>query len=514
MAERYRDIHSIMVENAKRFGHKTYIVSVDQDRQITFSQTNDLCNKVANFLKEKGVKKDETVCLIGRNSIETLIIFYGVLKYGGIITPINFEESDENIRHMIDRVRPRFVIHDEELDLDDTNTSDAWIPFSELDSDRKQKDDFFSIIKGYDPVFQTPVGRKDDIAEIIFTSGTTEIPKGVIYSREGIFYMVNEVIDRLSISEKDRILEYRAYSWASPQLLTILSSMVTGATLILARKFSRSRFPAWLKENHVTISTGVPTVINMLVNDPIQLHKNEVPALKFITCSSAPLSADMHHQFERIYGIPINLMGGQTEAGWMFANPPEKRKNGSVGTAFRHKEIYIVDEDGRECKPGESGELVIKGKSVGVGYLNEKGKIDRFPKGGIPTGDLGYKDADGYVFLTGRKKDIIIRGGVNISPLEITDRLMQHPQVKEAVTIGVPDKIYGEEVASFIVPKSGGKIDEQDILDHCKGTLPDFKLPKIVRFLTEIPKTKNEKVAKQALKKLVLEQKSGPRKRS
>jgi acyl-coenzyme A synthetase/AMP-(fatty) acid ligase len=510
MDERYRDIHSIMVENAECFGDKTYIVSVDQGKRITFSQFNHYCNKVANFLKDKDVKKDDRVSLIGKNSIETLIIFFGVQKYGAIISPVNFEESEENVRHMIERVRPRFVIHDEELTFDYTNTPYARIPFSELDTEKQKEDDFFTVIQDYDSVFQAPVGEKDDIAEIVFTSGTTEIPKGVIYSREGLFYMVNEVIDMLWITDADRILEYRAYSWASPQLLTILSSMVTGATLILARKFSRSRFALWLKENDVTISSGVPTVINMLVNDPVKLHKNEVPALKFITSSSAPLSAEMHHRFERIYGIPINQMGGQTEAGWMFANPPEKRKNGSVGTAFKYKEIYIVDKDSRKCKPGEEGELVIKGKSVGVGYLNDYGEIDRFPEGGIPTGDLGYKDSDGYVFLTGRKKDIIIRGGVNISPLQITDRLMQHPQVKEAVTIGVPDKIYGEEIASFIVPISGRELEKQNILDHCKEKLPDFKLPKIIRFITEIPKTKNEKVAKQALLKLILEDKLGP----
>jgi acyl-coenzyme A synthetase/AMP-(fatty) acid ligase len=190
----------------------------------------------------------------------------------------------------------------------------------------------------------------------------------------------------------------------------------------------------------------------------------------------------------------------------MFAPPPEKIKKGSVGKSFKYKEIIIVDEDGRECQPGEVGELVVKGKSVGVGYLNEQGQIDRFPEEGIPTGDLGYKDSEGYLFLTGRKKDIIIRGGVNISPLEITDRLLQHPQIKEAVTIGVPDKIYGEEVACFLLPKSGDKIRRQDILDHCAETLPDFKVPKIIRFVREIPKTKNEKIAKQALLKLILNQ--------
>lgn len=263
----------------------------------------------------------------------------------------------------------------------------------------------------YDPLFHTPLGNKDDVAEIVFTSGATEMPKGVAWSREGMFYMAEDTIDKLGITEEDRILEYRAYSWGSPQMLSILSTMHSGATLILPKKFSRSRFPRWLKEHNVTISAGVPTVINMLVNDPIKLHKKDIPSLKFITSSSAPLAVKRHLEFERIYGIPINQMGGQTESGWMFGNPPERRKSGSVGTTFKYKEIHIVDEQGSRCKPGEEGELIIKGKSIGMGYLNEHGGIDGFPDEGISTGDLGYMDEEGYLFITGRKKDIIIRGG-------------------------------------------------------------------------------------------------------
>lgn len=512
MGERYRHIHRIMAENAERFADKIYVVSVDQDRVMTFSQFDHHCNKVANFLKHQGVTKNDRVSLIGRNSLETLIIFYGVLKYGAVVNPINFEESWENIRHTVERVRPRFVIHDRGLKLDLPNRPYSWIAFSELEAEHKERDDFFSIIRDHEPVFESPLGNRDDIAEIVFTSGTTERPKGVVYSREGLFYMVKEVMDKLHITNADRILEYRAYSWASPQLLTILSSMFAGATLILARKFSRTRFPFWLKENDVTISTAVPTVINMLVHDPVTLHKDHVPALRFITSSSAPLSDEMHQRFEEIYRIPINQMGGQTEAGWMFANPPEKRKKGSVGTAFKYKEIHIVDEQGRKCGPGKIGELVIRGKSVGVGYLNEQGEIDPFSGEGIPTGDLGYKDADGYVFLTGRKKDIIIRGGVNISPMEITNRLMEHPGVKEAVTLGIPDKIYGEEIASFVVPKPGCRVEEEELLNHCKEKLPQFKLPKVIRFMGEIPRTKNEKVAKQVLLGLINGDRSAPSK--
>ena len=315
--------------------------------------------------------------------------------------------------------------------------------------------------------------------------------------------MVAEVIAKVGITEEDRMLEYRAYNWASPQLLTILSTMMTGATLVLARKFSRSKFPAWLKNNDITISSGVPTVINILVSEPVPLHKRDVPSLKFITSSSAPLSLKQHRSFEDIYDIPINQMGGMSEAGWMIGNPPNRRKMGSVGTPFKYKKIEIINAEGQECGVGEEGEIHVKGKSMGLGYLKPDGTIDPFSDKGFPTGDLGYKDSDGYIFITGRKKDVIIRGGINISPMEINDRLTEHPHVREAVTIGIPDKIYGEELASFVVPEKGYTISEEEISSHCKETLPDFKIPKVIRFIDEIPKTKTGKFSKPNLLKLV-----------
>ena len=505
---KHRSFHDIMLENSRRLGSKVYVVSVDQEKSVTYNQINSYCNKVANFLRAKGLKKDDKVSLIGKNAIETMIIFFGVLKYGAIINPINFEESRENIFGIIERVGPKIIIYDQGLDFNHPDTPCLWIPFSSSCMEEKWEGEFFSLLKDYDSVFQTPLGGKDDIVEILFTSGSTEIPKGVVISREGLFHMVAEVIDKLGMTEEDRILEYRAYNWASPQLLTILSSMVLGATLILAERFSRSRFPRWLKENDVTISSGVPTVINILVSDPVRLHQRDVPALKFITSSSAPLSMARHQAFEKIYGIPINQMAGMSEAGWMIGNPPEKRRFGSVGTPFRYKDIEIVNEYGQKCHAGEQGEIVVRGKSLGMGYLNEHGGIDPFPEKGLRTGDLGYMDADGYVFILGRKKDLIIRGGVNISPMEITHRLMAHPYVKEAMTIGIPDKIYGEEVASFVVTEPGCTINEQDILSHCREKLPDFKLPKVIRFLEEIPKTDRGKVTKQALLSMIYEDNS------
>jgi acyl-coenzyme A synthetase/AMP-(fatty) acid ligase len=504
----YRDMQSIMEHNAERLGSKKYIISVDQNRDITFSEFNRQCGRIANFLKDKGVRKDETISLIGRNSIETLSIYFGILKYGAIANPINFEESRENIYHIIGRVKPKFVIYNEEMDFGQTDSPYSWLPYSTLDVKKRGEGEFFSMVENFEPDFETPLGSMDDIAEIVFTSGTTERPKGVVISREALFYQVHDLIERLDITEQDTILDYRAYSWLSPQILSILVTMQAGATLVLGQKFSRSRFPEWLREHGVTIVAGVPTVINILVSDPVDIHKNDVPGLRFMTSSSAPLSVEKHLDFEKIYGIPINQQAGSSEGGWVCVSPPEKRKIGSAGPPVRSKDLFILNEQGKRCEVGEEGEIVYRGKSNALGYLKEDGSIDRFPVEGFHTGDMGYVDAEGYVFYTGRIKDLIIRGGVNISPMEITNRLMEHPDVKEAATIGIPDSIYGEEVASFIVPKPGCEIEEKDIISHCEKTLPDFKIPKVIRFLEEIPKSERAKASKKLLLDLVSQEKA------
>jgi long-chain acyl-CoA synthetase len=246
----------------------------------------------------------------------------------------------------------------------------------------------------------------------------------------------------------------------------------------------------------------------MLLEREVELHKRDIPSLRFMTSSSAPLLVRNQLAFEEKYGIPINQQAGSSETAWMALNDPEDfmhpeaRKFGSIGKPPRYKEVLILDDDGKRLGPSEEGELVIRGKSMGLGYLWEDGSISKFPADGFHTGDLGYVDKDGYVFITGRKKDQIIRGGVKISPLEITSWLMEHPAVLEAVTIGVPDKIYGEDVASFIIAKEGQPISQEVIISHCKNKLPDFKLPKTVCFVSDFPKTHSGKVVKRELVKI------------
>ncbi len=505
----YKDIHTILSERAESHPSKVHIESPDQGKNITFKQTAMQCNKIANFLKEQGITSDDKIALIAENSIETLLIFFGVLNYGATVNPINVEESKENVYRQLNISKPRVIFHGKELDFDrEKYGAGLWIPFSSSGVESGQENEFFSSLEHYSPVFESPLMSKDGFSTIVFTSGTTAIPKGVVSTRESIYYMAVETIDRLKITERDVILDYRAYSWNSPHILSILPSLIVGATLVFARRFSRSRFSSWLKDYGVTICIGVPTVINFLLEKEVPLHKKDVPSLRFMTSSSAPLMVQNLHRFEERYGIPLNQLAGSSETNTIgmndpeTLNQPEKRKIGSVGLAPRYKEVMIIDDQGKRLGSGEEGEIVVKGKSTALGYLEADGEISKFPAEGIHTGDIGRIDSDGHIYITGRKKNLIIRGGVNISPEEITKWLMEHPAVHEAATIGVPDKAYGEEAASFIIPKEGHQISHEDIIEHCKKKLPDFKLPKTIYFLEEFPKGPTGKVAKAGLLKI------------
>jgi len=461
----YTSWHSFSETHARQRPEKVFIESLDQGRRITFREMNEWCSKVANFLKQRNLTKHDKVTLIGKNSLETMIIYFGTLKYGAILNPIFSEESEENLYRIINLAQPTLILYDIERNLDkEKRPTSEWIPFSEFFDKQKTKDELFELLKDQSTKFDTHLGEGTDIAEILYTSGTTSVPKGILISREALFFMADEISERIEITDKDNVLEYRAYNWASAQLLTILSAMIKGNTLFLGKKFSRTKFPEWLKNFDITVSSGVPAVFSMMIHEPVNLKKADVPSLRFITSSSAPLPEEIHLRFEEQYGIRINQMMGMSEAGWMAGNPPANRKIGSVGLPLKHKEIFFRNEDGMRCGPGEVGEMIVKGKSMGLCYLNQDGSRTEFSKEGFATGDLGYMDEDGYIFITGRKKDLIIRGGINISPMEITTRMLEHQALYEAVTIGVPDKIFGEEVIGFAVRKEEFDITEDELI--------------------------------------------------
>ncbi len=502
----YTDVSSLLAQHSRQFPTRVFIESIHQGTRITFAEACRVCDRLAHFLKARGLRANDRVAVLSENSLEAILIFYGVLRFGAAVNPINVEESSYNIRQILEDVRPKLVLVHRDFAAERPDVvRDApgeCIPFGDWGAAGPAACELFGMLRAVpDAPIGPPVGGADDMGVVVFTSGTTERPKGVLISHAGYSAMVQEVAERFEIGPDDRVLEYRAYSWESPQLLAIGPALHRGCTLVLARKFSQSHFFDWLRDYRVTVAAGVPTVLQMLLVRPVPFHKRDLPSLRFMTSSSAPLAPETHEAFEAQYGIPIVQGCGMSEAGFMAGNSPSWRKMGSIGRPMRFTTLTFVDGTGRPCGPGEEGEMVVSGWKLAAGYVAPHGGMTPIPHDGFPTGDMGYRDVEEFIFLTGRKKDLIIRGGVNISPMEVTNTLLGHPDVHDAATAGVPDPIYGEEVTSFVVRRSGSTVDAGALVEHCRKRLPDFKVPKVVLFVDAIPKTDRGKVAKAELLK-------------
>ena len=498
----YTDVNTLLEEHARRRPDKVFVESPDQGARITFGELEALTRRLANFLERQGIRPGERISLLSDNGIEALIVFWGALRAGVIVNPINVEIREAHVGQILHDVAPRAVFWSRELPADPRRLATGavpWIPFGGWNAPSPPADDLFARLQAAPagPVAARPA--RTDWSLINYTSGTTDAPKGAIWTHEAYYAMCESPIDRLELGEADTILDYRHFSWSSPQILSIGPALVTGATLVLARRFSQARFFDWLREYGVTVAVGIPTVINMLLARPVSVTKADLPALRFMTSSTAPLSVEKHTEFEKTYGIPIVQLAGGTETGFMCGNAPGHRKLGSIGRPTLNIRLRILDDAGRELPPGQEGEMVVSGRQLASAYWQGPDKLVPIPQDGFRNGDLARRDEDGYVYITGRKKDIVIKGGVNIASLEITNCLLEHPDVADAATLGVPDDIYGEVPAGFAALRPGRTAGEASLLEHCRGKLAAFKVPAAVVVVDAVPKNANGKIDRDAL---------------
>ncbi len=493
----YRDVDSLLRDRAARDADRVYLACVDPPGRLTFGELDGLTRRLARWLADRGLGAGDRVSLVGGNTPAWVVAYFGVQRYGATVNPVNVEVSGPALAAVLRDVAPRLILHDRALPAEAAGAVRA------AGAETLVLDDLLAALAGSPDAADLPrVGGPEDIALLDFTSGTTATPKGVAISHRAAFYMARSLVERLSLSEADRLLEYRSLAWASPQCLSLGPSLQAGARLVLAPRFSRRAFLGWIRDHAVTVAAGVPTVFAMLLEEPVAVPAGGLPTLRFATSSAAPLAAATQAAFERRYGIRILQGCGMTEAGFIAINPPQAPRAGSVGPPVPYLDVRVVDEQGGACPPGVEGELVVGGRAMASGYLADRGRLSPIPADGFPTGDLARRDPDGYLVLTGRRKELIIRGGVNIAPMEITAVLLAHPAVAEAVTLGVPDPVYGEAVASFVVLRDGAAAGPAELLAHCRARLSEFKCPRQVRVVAALPRTERGKVAREALRAL------------
>ena len=498
----YIDPNTLLEEHARGRPDKVFVESPDQGARITFGEFEALSRRFAHFLEAEGVRPGDRVAVLADNGIEPLVVFWGALRSGVIVNPINVEIREKHVGQILGEVAPKLVFRSRDLPgtLGALDAGGArWVAFGAWNVPDPPVDDLFARLRGASdaPVAGWPA--RTDWALINYTSGTTDAPKGAIWTHEAYYAMSESPTDRLEITEADTILDYRHFSWSSPQILSIGPSMLTGATLVLARKFSQARFFDWLRDYGVTVAVGIPTVINMLLARPVAVTRADLPKLRFMTSSTAPLSVDKHLEFEKTYGITIVQLAGGTETGFMCGNHPRERRLGSIGRPTLNMRVRILDDAGHEVPPGEEGEMVVSGRQLASAYWQGPGTLVPIAQDGFRNGDLARRDADGYVYITGRRKDIIIKGGVNIASLEITNCFLEHPAVADAATLGVKDEIYGEVPVGVVALRPGRRADERALLEHCREKLAAFKVPAAVMVAPAIPKNANGKVDREAL---------------
>jgi acyl-coenzyme A synthetase/AMP-(fatty) acid ligase len=510
MALPFESIRAVLDRHARDRPDKMALYALDQDKSITFGVLRHMADRVARRLVDQGIGKGDRVGLLSDESLEKLILWLGIWRIGAVVVPLNIEMNIAYVSELLRTVEPKLTLWHE--DLDGATMTDGVggeiIAFADWDpegSGDAGSDEFFTRLAADadGPKIEMENGP-DDVACIYCTSGTTDKPKLIVFDHMGFWLFGLSSMEQVGHTENDRTLEYRSFGWSSVQGMTLMPWLQTGCTLYFARHFSQTRFFEWVRDHKITFSVGIPTAINMLMNRPVDIDSTDVESLRMISSSTAPLSPDRWKQFEEMYGVNLCQMYGSSEAGWVCGNRHYAKKYGTVGPPSKHQEFQIVDEQGNLCPAGVEGEVTVGGPACCIASISTDGVWEDVKGTRLHMGDLAVMDEEGFVTVTGRLKDIIIRGGVNISPLEIDNVLLANDKLAEAAAVGVPDEIYGEEVVCYVVLKPGVTPDADDIRQHCAKTLPEFRMPKQIFIVDELPKNDRGKVKRDSLRELWL----------
>lgn len=523
----FRTLGAAFADFARRHPDKLAIHSIDQRLSIAFAPLRELTDRVAARMSGLGAKPGTRVAILSGECLEKLVLMFAAWRCGASACPFHAEIAPAHLRSILGTIAPALVVW-RRGDLDGAAlTAGLGCPslsFADIE------DPLFAPVSALTAGPLPAAGAEyawDGEGCIFATSGTTDRPKCVVWDHLGLWLCGLSTIDFTGLGPDDHLLEYRTFSWLSPQIVTFMPFVALGLSVFMAAGFSRSRFFDWVRAHKITVAAGVPTVINMLLDQPVEVKREDIATLRLMTASSAPLAPERWRQFEERYGITIAQFYGASEGGWLCGNRHTHRKHGTAGPPAKHMDLAIVDPQGAVCPPGVEGEITIRGPQTATAVISPEGEWqDRRPyrlTERVRVGDLGVMDADGFVTVTGRVKDVILRGGASIAPLEIDAAMMTHPGVREAAAVGVPDRIWGEEIVCYVVPdkavrsaaqatqaKQGPSDDgpsddgpsEQDLLAFAAKVLPDFKRPRRIVFVDRLPRNERGKVRRDDLKAL------------
>lgn len=482
---------------------KQFLFSEADGRKFTYAEFASAVDRAARLLTSHGIGKGDVVSLLMPNSAEYIIAYFACWKLGALAGPVNSLLKAEEIEFVMNNSEAKAILINSEF-KERIDPIRAQLPYLKsvitFDDETAATYDVAETPEG-----TTPTGNlgHDDDAIIIYTSGTTGKPKGCLLTHGNLIANAKQISDWLGFNETDRLLSLMPLFHMNAVSVTTMSALYAGGSTVVSPKFSASRFWQIISEYQVTSFGSVATMLSMLLTT----YPDGVPEglktdqLRFAMCGSAPVPAEVMKRFEETFNCLVIEGYGLSESTCRSTfNPPDKRRRaGSCGMPIGN-EMKVFDDDDNEVGTGELGEIVLRGENILKGYYkNDEANAKAFRNGWFHTGDVGYRDEEGFFYIVDRKTDMIIRGGENIYPREIDEILHQHPAVAAAATIGVPDALYGEEVAAFIVPREGREVSEEELIAFCRERLADYKCPKSVRIVEDIPKGPTGKLLKREL---------------
>ncbi|QQZ08274.1 fatty acid--CoA ligase family protein [Heyndrickxia vini] len=510
------NLSSHLKHTAKENAEKTAYFFMDQP--VSYAEFDGAVTKFASGLAQLGVQKGDHIALLLGNSPHFVIALYGAMRLGATVIPINPIYTPDEIGYIVTNGDVKAIV-----------ALDLLVPLAEkmgsllpkvenyiiCESDPTKKMEFpantkmksfSSVVSSGRIEFEGPELLEDDVAVILYTSGTTGRPKGAMLTHKNLYSNAKDIGDYLKMNSDDTVITTLPMFHVFSLSVVVNAPLISGSTIIIVPKFSPKDIFRLIKKYQATVFAGVPTMYNFLYQYP-EGNPSDFSSLRLCISGGSSLPVALLKNFEKKFNVFVSEGYGLSEASPVTCfNPLDRpRKAGSIGTNIIHVENKVVNELGEELPPGQVGELVVRGPNVMKGYYNmpEETAVT-IRDGWLYTGDLAKMDEEGYFYIVDRKKDMVIVGGFNVYPREVEEVLYEHPDVVEAAVIGVPDPEQGEVVKCFVVRKNDA-LTEAVLMEYCKQHLAKYKLPHSIEFIEELPKNTTGKILRRALKDQLLQ---------
>jgi long-chain acyl-CoA synthetase len=513
----------LMQHNDASYGEKPWLIYYAEDgsrMNWSYSVFIDVARRLAQLLKQSGIGPGSRVVIASHNHPDTILGYFACWMLGACAVPLNMTEDDQRLGYILSNCDASLVLcRSCYLGRITTAMQGAALPLIEMDSDSPDPS-FYAAIRACEPLAYPSVDEDmlDQQCLLVYTSGTTGNPKGVVLVQRNLFADGHDITNWHGITPETRMMCVLPVHHVNGTIVTHATPFIAGSSVVLHRKFSPRTFFSTIVTERVSIVSVVPTLLAFLLEAKADASGARQAGLRHIICGAGPLTCELADRFESTYDIRVLHGYGLSETTCYSCFLPVDLSDDahrhwmqdygfpSIGVAIPCNEMAIHDANGRDVADGERGEIVIRGSNVMRGYdKNDKANAEAFAFGWFRSGDEGFRIADEhgrhFYFITGRLKELIIRGGVNLAPLEIDEVINRAPGVKAGICVGFENNMYGEEVGALVIP-TDPNVTEEQILTHCAEHLPVSKRPKVVLFTTTLPVTSTGKYQRNSVKHL------------